>query len=169
MNKEMYCKKCGNVHRMFVRKTCKFCGSKMELLSEKMEDRYHLYNEDWSDATEEDRSARKNDFVINELLNTSDFSMEAYQKQIRVQREMNKRIADDDQKQLLEQQAKNIARMQRISDKQNCIPKCPICGSSNIKKITITKRAVKTAAFGVYGAVDDAGKTYQCDNCGSKF
>ena len=27
----------------------------------------------------------------------------------------------------------------------------------------------KTAAFGVVGAIDDAGKTYKCGNCGSKF
>ena len=49
------------------------------------------------------------------------------------------------------------------------IPKCPICGSTNINKITISSRAVKTAVFGVVGAVDDAGKTYKCGNCGSKF
>lgn len=49
------------------------------------------------------------------------------------------------------------------------IPKCPICGSTNISRITLTTRAVKTAAFGVVGAVDDAGKTYKCGNCGCKF
>lgn len=48
-------------------------------------------------------------------------------------------------------------------------PKCPICGSTNINKITIGSRAMKTAIFGVVGAIDDAGKTYQCKNCGSKF
>lgn len=49
------------------------------------------------------------------------------------------------------------------------IPKCPICGSANVQKITLGSRAVKTAVFGVVGAVDDAGKTYRCENCGSKF
>ena len=49
------------------------------------------------------------------------------------------------------------------------IPQCPICGSTNIDKITLGSRAVKTAVFGVAGAVDDAGKTYRCGNCGSKF
>lgn len=49
------------------------------------------------------------------------------------------------------------------------IPKCPICQSTNLTKITFTKRAVKTAVFGALGAVDDAGKTYKCENCGSKF
>lgn len=51
----------------------------------------------------------------------------------------------------------------------NNTPKCPTCGSTNIQKISTTERAVKTALFGVIGAVDDAGKTYKCENCGSKF
>jgi len=33
----------------------------------------------------------------------------------------------------------------------------------------LDRRTVKTAAFVVYGAVDDAGKTWKCNNCGSKF
>lgn len=53
-----------------------------------------------------------------------------------------------------------------ISDKAKS---CPNCGSTNIKKITIGSRTVKTVAFGVIGAVDDAGKTYKCGNCGNKF
>lgn len=55
------------------------------------------------------------------------------------------------------------------SSARSNVPKCPICGSTNLKKITITTRAVKTAAFGTIGAIDDAGKTYKCENCGSKF
>lgn len=49
------------------------------------------------------------------------------------------------------------------------IPKCPICGSSNINKISISTRVMKTAALGTIGAMDDAGKTWKCGNCGSKF
>lgn len=50
--------------------------------------------------------------------------------------------------------------------RNNNIPKYPICGSTNIQKISIGTRAVKTAVFGVVGAVDDAGKTYKYENCG---
>ena len=49
------------------------------------------------------------------------------------------------------------------------IPKCPTCGSTNLSKISFTKKIVKTSLFGVLGAVDDAGKTYKCGNCGCKF
>ena len=64
--------------------------------------------------------------------------------------------------------AKINKEAQKILDK-NCILKCPICGSTNINKISVGSRAVKTAVFGVVGDIDDAGKTYKCDNCGSKF
>lgn len=49
------------------------------------------------------------------------------------------------------------------------VPKCPICGSTNLTKITVTKKAIKTGLFGIFGAIDDAGKTWKCENCGSKF
>lgn len=77
------------------------------------------------------------------------------------------------EKQQVKLKAQQEAKLRQIKtqalDKVNNIPKCPICGSTNINKITLTIRAVKTAAFGVVGAVDDAGKTWKCGNCGSRF
>lgn len=83
--------------------------------------------------------------------------------------EFNQRKEAEQAKLKEEQEAKLKAMTQKALDKVNNIPKCPICGSTNINKITLTTRAVKTAAFGVVGAVDDAGKTYKCGNCGSRF
>lgn len=47
-------------------------------------------------------------------------------------------------------------------------PKCPICQSTNLSKITTTKKAMKIAAFGIFG-MEDNGKTWKCNDCGSKF
>ncbi len=47
------------------------------------------------------------------------------------------------------------------------IPKCPTCGSTNIKKISGAKRWVGTGLFGL--ASSDLGKTMQCNSCGYKF
>ena len=47
-------------------------------------------------------------------------------------------------------------------------PKCPTCGSTNLKKITGTRKAMKIGLFGLFGA-GDLGKTYQCGQCGAKF
>ena len=47
-------------------------------------------------------------------------------------------------------------------------PKCPICQSTNLSKISTTKKITKIAMFGVFG-MGDNGKTWKCNNCGSKF
>lgn len=54
------------------------------------------------------------------------------------------------------------------SSQQTNIPKCPICQSTNLSKITNTRKAGKIALFGIFGA-GDLGKTWKCNNCGSKF
>ena len=47
-------------------------------------------------------------------------------------------------------------------------PKCPICQSTNLSKITTVQKASKIALFGIFG-MGDNGKTWKCNNCGSKF
>lgn len=54
-----------------------------------------------------------------------------------------------------------------INNKQENIPKCPTCGSINIKKISTTRRLVTTGLFGL--ASSDIGKTMLCKNCGYKW
>ena len=47
------------------------------------------------------------------------------------------------------------------------VPKCPTCQSSNIIKISGTKRWFSTGLFGL--ASSDVGKTMKCKNCGYKW
>lgn len=47
-------------------------------------------------------------------------------------------------------------------------PKCPICQSTNLSKISTAKKVGKIAMLGIFG-MGDNGKTWQCNNCGSKF
>lgn len=56
----------------------------------------------------------------------------------------------------------------RNSQKFGTGPKCPICGSTNLKKITATRKILKVGLFGRLGT-GDLGKTYQCGQCGAKF
>ena len=49
------------------------------------------------------------------------------------------------------------------------VPTCPYCHSTDLTKISNTKKTVKALAFGIYGALDDSGKTWKCNHCGSKF
>ena len=46
-------------------------------------------------------------------------------------------------------------------------PKCPTCGSTNIQKISGTKRWLSTGLFGL--ASSDIGKSMVCRSCGFKW
>lgn len=48
------------------------------------------------------------------------------------------------------------------------IPKCPVCNSTKIHKISMTNKAVSALTFGIFAA-GHVSKTYKCDICGSKF
>ena len=57
--------------------------------------------------------------------------------------------------------------MQFKKQKEDNIPKCPTCGSSNIEKISLGKKAVGGALFGLFSS--DIRKTMHCKNCGAKW
>ena len=46
-------------------------------------------------------------------------------------------------------------------------PKCPVCGSPNIHKISATKRVVSGAALGLLSKT--ARSQWECSNCGNKW
>ena len=49
----------------------------------------------------------------------------------------------------------------------NNTPKCPICSSTNIKKISIAKRYIGIGLFGLTSS--NIGHTMKCNKCGYKF
>lgn len=75
---------------------------------------------------------------------------------------------DKAQLQKIHQQQLEQERQAEIERNKNCVPRCPICNSTNLSKITTTKKAAKIALFGIFG-MGDNGKTFKCNNCGAKF
>lgn len=47
------------------------------------------------------------------------------------------------------------------------VPKCPTCGSTNIKRISTANRAVSIGLFGLLSG--KIGKNYECRNCKAKW
>ena len=47
------------------------------------------------------------------------------------------------------------------------IPKCPTCGSTNVKHISTLNRAVSIGVFGLFSS--KIGKNYECQNCKAKW
>lgn len=58
-------------------------------------------------------------------------------------------------------------RTEPTSQPAENIPKCPTCGSTNVKPISGTKRWIGTGLFGL--ASSDVGKSYVCNNCKYKW
>ena len=61
----------------------------------------------------------------------------------------------------------NLKQQESSQVEEDNKPKCPTCGSTNIQKISGTKRWLSTGLFGL--ASSDVGKSWKCNNCGSKF
>lgn len=59
-----------------------------------------------------------------------------------------------------------IQYKQDITQQQN-IPTCPTCGSTNVEKISTTKKAIGFVAVGVFSS--NFGKTMHCKQCGYKW
>ena len=47
------------------------------------------------------------------------------------------------------------------------IIKCPTCGSTNVKKISLTSKAVGGAMFGIFSS--NIRNTFKCEKCGYKW
>ena len=68
----------------------------------------------------------------------------------------------------LDKQVNEIKKeIQEHQENQSNIPKCPTCGSTNVEKISTTKKAIGFVAVGVFSS--NFGKTMHCKNCGYKW
>lgn len=56
--------------------------------------------------------------------------------------------------------------VKKLENQQN-VPKCPTCGSTNIKRITTLDRAVSVGTLGLLSG--KIGKNYECLDCKAKW
>lgn len=139
-----YCPKCGDIGGE--NDICHFCGTK-EIVTPYSWDKW-LYE----GVYDFDPSQK----ILEEYVKPNPlFDEELY----------NKRIALEKRQ---EEATSNRLRMEKQQAQKANVPRCPICGSTNLSKITITHKAGKIALFGIFG-MGDNGKTWKCNNCGSKF
>ena len=58
-------------------------------------------------------------------------------------------------------------QLEMLKQEQANKPKCPICGSTSISKISTLNRAVSVSLLGL--ASSKIGKTQKCNKCGSTW
>lgn len=65
-----------------------------------------------------------------------------------------------------QQEARNN-NIAKTNNTQSNTPKCPTCGSTNVKHISTLNRAVSIGVFGLFSS--KIGKNYECLNCKAKW
>ena len=65
-----------------------------------------------------------------------------------------------------QQEARNNA-IAKTNNTQSNTPKCPTCGSTNVKHISTLNRAVSIGVFGLFSS--KIGKNYECLDCKAKW
>lgn len=69
----------------------------------------------------------------------------------------------------LSAECREIERKQAARKAQEgSLPKCPICGSTDLTKISAFSKVAGVKLFGLLGT-GNLGKTYRCKSCGCKF
>lgn len=150
-NKVTVCPKCAATK--FGRKECypsyikcEYCGTIVcKVTDEDVDEAFHTY----MNSTNEQREEIKINYA--KKYGNNQFDINAYNKR---KEEISEFIKQHFAKQNASTQSKNI-------------PKCPTCGSTNIEKISGTKRWFSTGLFGLGSS--DAGKTMHCKSCGYKW
>lgn len=145
-----YCARCASVENINVKagsvKSCTVCGNVMEPVPTE----YLMPNGTFFKSGEE-----RERLILNiKATDTYDETIGNAKEEIKKQKEKE------------EQEHINIVN-QKMRENQFKLT-CPICGSSNIQKISTAGKYAKVYAFGLLGA-DSLGKRWKCNVCGSKF
>lgn len=135
-----YCEKCGGTGVLDF-DVCVQCGSHNSYKSVPDE-----YVDDY--AIKDDLKA---EFIENIIKSSPNFDQECWDR-----REAFKEI-----------QKHNNELLENDKVKQANVPKCPTCGSSNIKRVSGTSKAVSVAMFGLLS--QKVKKQFHCNNCGYEW
>lgn len=135
-----YCEKCGGTDVLDF-DVCVQCGSHNSYKPVPDE-----YVEDYAI-----KDSLKEQFIENIVKSSPNFDQECWNR-----REAFKEI-----------QKHNEELLRNDKVKQANVSKCPTCQSTNLKKITITSKAMNTALFGLFGT--KRHKTFHCNNCGYEW
>lgn len=141
-----YCKKCGRIVQEDYNNSeqkCDYCNNPLEYIPKQF-----LIGK---------RGVAINNELKDQLINDYIKSSSEFDKYLFEHREedmFNKRMSD---------RAK-LAHGASILEERIRVPKCPTCGSTNIRKISGVERGASIAVFGLFSK--KINKSFKCGNCG---
>lgn len=135
-----YCPKCGYITCSQKGERCNFCNEPYAITA---------YEWDLND----DRNMYKE--ILEEYVKPNPlFDEELYNKRVGIEKSQQEATL-------------NQMRMEKRQAQKANVPKCPICGSTNVEKISTAKKAFGFAMVGLFSS--NLGKTMHCKNCGYKW
>lgn len=101
------------------------------------------------------------DIFQNLVKDNPEFDNKAYQFRVEKQREETRRADAIAKKKWDEQMAKG---REILAERAANAPRCPTCGSTDLKKIDALDRAISVSFLGL--ASGKIGKSFKCNHCG---
>lgn len=139
-----YCKKCGRI--VLDSKNCSCCNSQTYPVPEKY----------WLDGLDFLISTESKILLREELVKTSpDFDQYLFEHRDEI---------------LAKQSAEFNAKMEHgraVLEEASRVPKCPTCQSTNIRKVSVTSKAVSVGLFGIFS--QKVKKQFHCNSCGYEW
>lgn len=148
-----YCDHCVYIDTKGKHNICPFCNSVLQ-------------ESDWElkearCCMEFERKNMEEDIFRHFVKNNKNFNMEAYQNRLQISKEQEKHREREIEVTNRQIEAEWAAR--RAAEQANA-PRCPTCGSTNLKKIDALDRAISVSFLGL--ASGKIGKSFKCNHCG---
>lgn len=156
LNVQGYCPKCASDYSKSKalkegRTTCEFCGTEIEYSDMLVSDFRELWKKEKEklgiDISQNGEPIER--LIIKTFLLDNDKFSEVL---------FNKKWHPEQYKSQSQSQSQPVEKN---------IPKCPTCGSPNIKKISVLSKAASVALWGLFSR--KVRKQWHCDNCGSEW
>lgn len=158
-----YCRKCGNITRKMPwdnNNYCKICNS---ILFE-VPDEYLLV---WKNEIDHDTidQTKQQRFIEECVKSSPEFDEQLFNSRDEI---LAKENAKYDQAMKIGSAIRQGADPKTaFKNNGENLPKCPTCGSSNIKKISTASKIAGATMFGLFSKT--AKSQFKCDNCGYKW
>lgn len=149
----MYCPVCGYVDGEHTKTICPFCNHELKDSDHPLKEMKGKYPREIVPITE--------DIVRRLVRNDPDFKQSVYMNRVKEEEERS-RIENEEAR--AEHQAQ-VALAKRINTERAAnAPRCPTCGSTDLKKIDALDRAISVSLLGL--ASGKIGKSFKCNHCG---
>ena len=149
----MYCPVCGYVDGEHTKTVCPFCGHELSNSNHLLKEMRGKFRWEIEPIAE--------DIFQNLVKDNPEFDNKAYQFRVEKQREETRRADAIAKKKWDEQMAKG---REILAERAANAPRCPTCGSTDLKKIDALDRAISVSFLGL--ASGKIGKSFKCNHCG---